>query len=60
MRRRKKENPASFAVAYVRTSSARRQLTINGQMGVIRKYMKRFGLVIMKEYADGMKGGGKQ
>jgi predicted site-specific integrase-resolvase len=60
MRRRKKENPASSAVAYARISSARRQLTINVQMGIIRKYAKRRGLFIVKEYADGLKGGGKR
>ena len=36
------------------------QFSIGRQMSVIRKYAKRRGLVIVKEYADGAKGGGKR
>jgi DNA invertase Pin-like site-specific DNA recombinase len=48
------------AAAYARRSSKHPQISIARQMAVIRKYAKRRGLVIVTEYADGLKGGGKR
>ena len=45
-------------VAYARVSTEHRQFSISDQMRVIRKYAKRRGLVIVKAYADELKGGG--
>jgi len=47
------------AVAYVRRSSKLPQFSVVRQMAVIRKYAKQRGLIIVKDYSDGMKGGGK-
>ena len=47
------------AVAYARRSSKHPQFSVVRQMAVIRKYAKRHGLKIVKNYADGAKGGGK-
>ncbi len=46
--------------AYARRSSKHPQISIGRQMSVIRKYAKRRGLVIVKEYADELKGDGKR
>ena len=51
-------NPKRTAV-YTRWSMKHPQFSIGRQMSVIRKYAKRRGLVIVKEYADGLKGDGK-
>jgi hypothetical protein len=52
-------NPKRTA-AYTRRSMKHPQFSIGRQMSVIRKYAKRRGLVIVREYADGLKGGGKR
>jgi DNA invertase Pin-like site-specific DNA recombinase len=54
----KKSKPKRVA-AYARRSSKRPQLSLARQMAVIRKYAKRHGLKIIKNYSDGAKGGGK-
>ena len=51
--------PTKSVAVYVRKSKKHRQFSISDQMRVIRKYAKRRGLVIVKAYADGLKGGGK-
>jgi DNA invertase Pin-like site-specific DNA recombinase len=47
------------AVAYARRSSKHPQFSVVGQMAVIRKYAKRHGLKIVKNYSDEAEGGGK-
>ena len=47
------------AAAYARRSSKQPQFSVVRQMAVIRKYAKRRGLKIVKNYSDGAKGGGK-
>ncbi len=47
------------AAAYARRSSKHPQFSVVRQMAVIRKYAKRRGLIIVKNYSDGAKGGGK-
>jgi hypothetical protein len=47
------------AVAYARQSSKHPQFSVVRQMAVIRKYAKQRGLIIVKDYSDGAKGGGK-
>jgi DNA invertase Pin-like site-specific DNA recombinase len=47
-------------VAYARRSAKHPQLSIARQMTVIHKYAKQRGLVIVKAYADGLKGDGKR
>jgi hypothetical protein len=47
------------AAAFSRRSMKHPQISIGQQMSVISKYAKRRGLVIVKEYADGLKGDGK-
>jgi len=47
------------AVAYVRRSSKHPQFSVVRQMAVIRKYAKQRGLILVKDYSDGAKGGGK-
>ncbi len=44
---------------YTRWSSKRPQLSLAGQMAVIRKYAKRRGLEIVRTFSDGGEGGGK-
>jgi DNA invertase Pin-like site-specific DNA recombinase len=55
----KKASKPKRAAAYARRSSKHPQVSIGRQMAVIRKYAKRRGLVIVKAYADGLKGDGK-
>ena len=50
--------PPKSAAIYVRESKKHGQFSISDQMRVIRKYEKRRGLVIVKAYADELKGGG--
>jgi len=50
--------PTKSVAVYVRKSKKHRQFSISDQMRVIRKYAKRRGLVIVKAYADELKGGG--
>ena len=52
--------PTKSAAVYVRKSKKRGHSSISDQMRVIRKYAKRRGLVIVKAYADGLKGEGKR
>jgi hypothetical protein len=47
------------AVAYERRSSKHPQFSVVRQMAVIRKYAKHRGLLIVKDYSDGAKGGWK-
>ena len=47
------------AAAYVRRSSKHPPFSVARQMAVIRKYAKRRGLIIVMNYSDGAKGGGK-
>ena len=47
------------AAAYARRSPKQPQFSVVRQMAVIRKYAKRHGLKIVKNYSDGAKGGGK-
>ena len=47
------------AAAYTRRSLKYTQFSVVRQMAVIRKYAKRHGLKIVKNYSDGAKGGGK-
>ena len=47
------------AAAYARRSSKHPQFSVARQIVVIRKYAKRHGLKIVKNYSDGAKGGGK-
>ena len=47
------------AATYARRLSKHPQTSIARQMAVIRKYAKRRGLIIVKNYSDGAKGGGK-
>ena len=54
----KKSKPKRVAT-YTRMSENRPQLSLARQMAVIRKYAKRRGLIIVKNYSDGAKGGGK-
>lgn len=42
-------------VAYARVSTEHRQFSISKQRRAIRKYAKRLGLEIKKEYSDGAK-----
>ena len=58
MNTRNTELPTKSAAVYVRKSMKHRQFSISDQMRVIRKYAKRRGLVIVKAYADELKGGG--
>jgi len=51
--------PPKPAAAYARRLSKHLQTSIARQMAVIRKYAKRRGLIIVKNYSDGAKGGGK-
>ena len=44
---------------YTRWASDRPQLSLAGQLAVVRKYAKRRGLKIVMIYLDGAKGGGK-
>ena len=48
-----------LAAAYARRSSKHPQFSTERQMIVIRKYAKRHGLKIVRNYSDGAKGGGK-
>ena len=50
--------PTMSVAVYVGKSKKHRQFSISDQIRVIRKYAKRRGLVIMKAYADELKGGG--
>lgn len=50
--------PTMSVAVYVRKSKKHRQFSISDQIRVIRKYAKRRGLVIVKAYADELKGGG--
>jgi hypothetical protein len=52
--------PTKSVAAYVRKSKKHRQFSISDQMRLIRKYVKRRGLVIVKAYADGLKGDRKR
>jgi len=47
------------AAAYASRLSKHPQTSIARQMAVIRKYAKRRGLIIVKNYSDGAEGGGK-
>jgi DNA invertase Pin-like site-specific DNA recombinase len=47
------------AVAYARRSSKHPQFSVVRQLAVIRKYAKQRGLIVVKDYSDGAKGGGK-
>jgi len=47
------------AAGYARRLSKHPQTSIARQMAVIRKYAERRGLIIVKNYSDGAKGGGK-
>jgi len=47
------------AAGYARRLSKHPQTSIARQMAVIRKYAKQRGLIIVKDYSDGAKGGGK-
>ncbi len=44
---------------YSRWTSKRPQLSLAGQLAVMRKYAKRHGFMIVATYADGTKGGNK-
>jgi hypothetical protein len=50
--------PTMSVAVYVRKSKKHRQFSISDQIRVIRKYAKWRGLVIVKAYADELKGGG--
>ena len=52
------EIPIMSVAAYARVSTEHRQFSISDQIRVIRKYAKRRGMVIVKAYADELKGGG--
>ena len=54
----RKSKPKRVAT-YTRMSANRPHLSRGQQMAVIRKYAKRRGLIIVKNYSDGAKGGGK-
>jgi hypothetical protein len=47
------------AADYARRLAKHPQTSIARQMAVIRKYAKRRGLIIVKNYSNGAKGGGK-
>jgi len=47
------------AATYARRSSKHPQFSVVRLMAVIRKYAKRRGLIVVKNYSDGAKGGGK-
>ena len=55
----KKASKPKRVVAYARRSSKYPQFSVVRQMAVIRKYAKRRGLKVVKNYSDGAKGGGK-
>jgi DNA invertase Pin-like site-specific DNA recombinase len=48
------------AATYTRLSSKHPQYSIAWQIAEIRKYAKRHGVVIVRLYSDGAKGGGNQ
>ena len=54
----KKSKPKRVAT-YTRMSEKLWQSSRGQQMAAIRKYTKRRGLIIVKNYSDGAKGGGK-
>ena len=54
----KKSKPKRVAT-YTPMSENCQHLSRVQQMAVIRKYAKRRGLIIVKSYSDGAKGGGK-
>jgi hypothetical protein len=52
MSRKNIERRLNRAASYVRVSSNHQRGSTRKQMGVIRKYAKRRGLKIVKQYAD--------
>jgi hypothetical protein len=59
MSNKAKKSKPKLVATYTRMSENRPQLWRDQQMAVIRKYAKRRGLIIVKNYSDGAKGGGK-
>ena len=57
MRKKQKNLPSTRAVSYVRTATKPQQDSISNQVDAIRKYAKRYGLQIVKEYFDEGKSG---
>jgi len=49
--------PSNRAASYVRTATKPQQDSISNQVGAIRKYAKRHGIQIVKEYFDEGKSG---
>jgi len=52
MRKKQKNLPSTRAASYVRTATKPQQDSISNQVDAIRKYAKRCGLQIVKEYVD--------
>jgi DNA invertase Pin-like site-specific DNA recombinase len=57
MRKKQKNLPSTRAAIYVRTATKPQQDLISNQVDAIRKYAKRRGLQIVKEYVDEGKSG---
>ena len=57
MRTNQKNLPSNRAASYVRTATKPQQDLISNQVDAIRKYAKRCGLQIVKEYVDEGKSG---
>jgi DNA invertase Pin-like site-specific DNA recombinase len=57
MRKKQKNLPSTRAASYVRTATKPQQDSISNQVDAIRKYAKRCGLQIVKEYVDEGKSG---
>jgi len=57
MRKKQKNLPSTRAVSYVRTATKPQQDSISNHVDAIRKYAKRYGLQIVKEYVDEGKSG---
>ena len=59
MSNKPKKSKPKLVATYTRMSENLWQSSRTQQMAVIRKYAKRRGLIIVKNYSDGAKGGGK-
>jgi len=58
MSNKAKKSKPTRVVTYTRWSAERPQLSLAGQVAVIRKYAKRHSLKIVMAYSDVAKGGG--
>ena len=59
MSNKPKKSKPKLVATYTRMSENHPQFSRGQQMAEIRKYAKRRGLIIVKNYSDGAKGGGK-